>query len=110
MNSRHRFVRGQGLGCAEAFGGVARCALPVDAPVHWRDNEHPYKPVVGVEGCGYVRVGDGRMCRMVRGAEAHTVRAEAETRTDYGVVRRGTERPMESGDTWLNGPSGPQVV
>ena len=109
MNSRHRFVRGRGLLCAEAFGGVAQCALPVSAPVHWRDDEHPFKPVVGVDGCGYVRVGDGRLCRLVPGAEAHTVR-ETETRTDYGVVRYGTERPMEDGDTWLNGPSGPQVV
>lgn len=49
VGSRHRFVaRGNSALCAEAWGGVAACALPFDHSYHFSDEDHPYMDGGGV--------------------------------------------------------------
>lgn len=78
MTKRHRFKGALGDLCADDFGGVARCALPLGSPYHWQDHDHPFTTdVEGGDGCKWRLYGEGvRECDVPQDSFAHQATEE----------------------------------
>jgi hypothetical protein len=87
---RHRYVGRGDEPCKEAFGGVARCAMPRLRDLHWHDLDHPFKPGGNLGRCGW-RLQDasveGQECGLGREDEAHVGVGDAEARTEYPAAQ-----------------------